>query len=402
MTVETEQQALSGVRVLDLTRYEAGPTCTLLLAFLGAEVIKVEPRDKAKSHRQLFFDDENAKEDLYFVLLNLNKKSITLDFTSQEGKPLFLKLVKCSDVLVENFGAELMRAWGLDDSLLRLHNPRLIYASLSGYGSYGPYAAYPSMDMTAQAMGGIMSITGNRGDPPLRCGATIADSSGGTNLATGISAALYRREKTGKGMKVEVSLQDSALNLGRALLGTHIAFGSKAHKVGNELNDVAPWNIYRTREGQYVAICVIHQRVFEKLMTVMGSADVVERRELDSLEKRKINRDLIDRMIGEWVAGKSKWEAMDVLCRNGIPCGAVLNSLELGCDPHLSERQMIVKIEHHQWGTLKVLGCPVKIFDAPVTVKTSPKLGEHNHDIFTNLLGLTDADLQSFMGKGII
>jgi crotonobetainyl-CoA:carnitine CoA-transferase CaiB-like acyl-CoA transferase len=236
MTVETAQQALSGVRVLDLTRYEAGPTCTLFLAFLGAEVIKVEPRKKGKSNRQLFFEEENGKEDLYFVLLNLNKKSITLDFTSQEGKPLFLDLVKCSDVLVENFGTEIMEAWGLDDSLLRAHNPRLIYASLSGYGSYGPYAAYPSMDMAAQAMGGIMSITGNRGDPPLRCGATIADSSGGANLAMGISAALYRREKTGMGMKLEVSLQDSALNLGRALLGTHIAFGSKAHKVGNELS----------------------------------------------------------------------------------------------------------------------------------------------------------------------
>lgn len=402
MTVETEQQALSGVRVLDLTRYEAGPTCTLFLAFLGAEVIKVEPRNKAKSHRQLFFEKENGKEDLYFVLLNLNKKSITLDFTSQEGKPLFLDLVKCSDVLVENFGSDTMKAWGLDDSLLRAHNPRLIYASLSGYGSYGPYAAYPSMDMTAQAMGGIMSITGSKGDPPLRCGATIADSSGGTNLALGISAALYRREKTGKGMKLEVSLQDSVLNLGRALLGTHIAYGSKAHKMGNELNDVAPWNIYRAREGQYVAICIIHQRVFEKLMAVVGCADVVEAYDLHSLEKRKANRDLIDRLVGEWAACKSKWEVMDILCKNDVPCGAVLNSLELGCDPHLSEREMIVEIEHHQWGTLKVLGCPVKIFDAPVTIRTSPKLGEHNHDVFTGLLGLTDADLQGFMRKGIV
>ncbi len=402
MTIETDQQVLSGIRVLDLTRYEAGPTCTLFLAFLGAEVIKLEPGGSGKSNRQLFYDEQDAKEDLYFVLMNLNKKRITLDFTSGEGRQLFLDLVKCSDVLVENFGAEIMQAWGLGDVLLRSHNPRLIYASLSGYGSYGPYSRYPSMDMTAQAMGGIMSITGNRRDPPLRCGATIADSSAGSYLAMGISAALYRREKTGKGMKLEVSMQDSALNLGRALLGTHIAFGSSAHKVGNQLNDVVPWNVYRTQEGQYVAICVIRQRMFEKLMTLMGRADVVEASGLHSLEKRKINRDLIDRTVGEWVASKSKWEVMEVLCRNGIPCGAVLNSQELGSDPHLSERQMIVEIEHDQWGKLKVLGCPVKVFDAPVNVKTSPRLGEHNREVFMNLLGLDEADLQRFMTKGVI
>jgi formyl-CoA transferase len=151
-----------------------------------------------------------------------------------------------------------------------------------------------------------------------------------------------------------------------------------------------------------VAICVIPQRVFEKLMTTIGRADVVETGGFDSLEKRKINRELVDRMVGEWVAGRSKWEVMEVLCRNGIPCGAVLNSLELGCDPHLSERQMIVEIEHHQWGRVKVLGCPIKICGAPIAVKTSPKLGEHNQEVFVSLLGLTNADLESFERKGIV
>jgi len=402
MTVEKGQQVLSGIRVLDLTTFEAGPTCTLFLAFLGAEVIKLEPGERGKSNRQLFCDEEDANEDLYFVLMNLNKKSISLDFTSREGKPLFIDLVKRSDVLVENFGAEIMQQWGLHDDLLRENNPRLIYASLSGYGSYGPYAPYPSMDMTAQAMGGIMSITGNEGDPPLRCGATIADSSAGAYLAMGISAALYRREKTGKGMKLEVSMQDSALNLGRSLLGTHIAFGSKAHKMGNQLKDVVPWNIYQTQEGQYVAICIIRQRIFEKLMMLIGRADLVNEQGIHSLEKRKDNRDFLDQIVSEWVATKSKWEVMEVLCKNGIPCGAVLNSLDLGSDPHLSERQMIVEIEHDQWGRLKVLGCPIKIFDSPAKIKSSPKLGEDNREIFINLLGLSEPDIERYMRNGVI
>ncbi|MBW2539321.1 MAG: CoA transferase, partial [Deltaproteobacteria bacterium] len=163
-----EDRPLEGIRVLDLTHYEAGPTCTLLLAFLGAEVIKIESPTRGKLNRHLFYGLE-GQEDLYFVLLNLNKKSITLDLNTERGRELFDELIKKSDVLVENFATEKMAKWGFSEEALTRCNPALVYASITGYGSYGPYASYPSLDMTAQAMGGLMSITGNQGDPPLRC-----------------------------------------------------------------------------------------------------------------------------------------------------------------------------------------------------------------------------------------
>ena len=401
MSEVRRRNALEGVRVLDLTHYEAGPTCTLLLAFLGAEVIKIESPVKGKSSRHLFYE-EDGNEDLYFVLLNLNKKAVTLDIKSEEGRSLFIEMVKKSDVVIENFGIEKMRKWDLGFEELTRHNPRLIYGSVSGYGSYGPYAPYPSLDMTAQAMGGLMSITGNKGDPPLRCGATVANSSGGTNLALGIVAALYRREKTGKGMRVEVSLQDSVVSLGRSLLGTHIAFGSKTPKVGNQLKDVVPWNIYGTSEGGYVAICVINQRTFEKLMHLIGKAKIVEEFEIYSLKCRKDARDLIEKAIGEWVSNRTKKEVMKVLCENDIPCGAVLDSLEIADDPHLGQREMIVRVVHPQWGEIKVPGCPVKFVDSHLEIKSSPKLGEHNQEVFSRLLGLSKEQIRQLKNRDII
>lgn len=396
-----EQGALEGVRVLDLTSYEAGPTCTLLLAFLGAEVIKIESPAWGNFNRHLFFGMQ-GQEDLYFVLLNLNKKSITLNLETEKGRALFNELITRSDVLVENFGKDKMARLGFSEEALNRCNPALVYASVTGYGSYGPYAAYPGMDMTAQAMGGLMSVTGNNGDPPLRCGATVADSGGGTNLALGIVSALYRREKTGKGVRVEVSLQDSAVCLGRSLLGTHIAFGSKTPKLGNRLKDVVPWNIYSTAEGGYVAICVINQSTFEKLMQLIGKADVVEKFKLYSLKKRKNGREAIEKAIGDWVSSKTRAEAMTVLCENGIPCGAVQDSLEIADDPHLNHRELIANIVHPQWGKIKVLGCPVKFADNRMKIKASPKFGEHNQEIFSGLLGLSKEQIQQLKSSNII
>jgi len=401
MSEVRRRNALEGVRVLDLTHYEAGPTCTLLLAFLGAEVIKIESPVEGKSSRHLFYK-EDGNEDLYFVLLNLNKKAVTLDIKSEEGRSLFIEMVKKSDVVIENFGIEKMRKWDLGFEELTRHNPRLIYGSVSGYGSYGPYSSYPSLDMTAQAMGGLMSMTGNEDDPPLRCGFTISDTIAGTNLALGIAAALYQREKTGKGAIVEVSLQDSTVTLGRSLLGTHIAYGSKAPRMGNQLKDVVPWNIYKTGEGGYVAVCVIQQRTFENLMRIIGRNDLIERHKLYSLQRRKEQRELIEKVLGEWAMNRTKNEVMKVLCENDIPCGAVLDSLEIADDPHLGQREMIVRVVHPQWGEIKVPGCPVKFVDSHLEIKSSPKLGEHNQEVFSRLLGLSKEQIRQLKNRDII
>jgi formyl-CoA transferase len=336
------------------------------------------------------------------VLLNLNKKSVTLDIKSEKGRKLFIELIKKSDVLVENFGIQKMTEWGFSEEALNRFNPQLVYASITGYGSYGPYSGYPSLDMTAQAMSGIMSITGNPEDPPLRCGATVADSSGGTNLALGIVAALYRRERSGKGMRVEVSLQDSAVSLGRSLLGTHIAFGSQTPKSGNQLKDVVPWNIYCSMDGGFVAICVIDQSGFEKLMHAIGQTEIIEKFKLRSLQQRKKARDLIEKTVGDWVANRTKQDVMKTLCEQGIPCGAVLDTLEIVDDPHLNQRKMFVEITHHQWGRIRVLGCPVKFSDFQNEFKSSPELGKHNQEIYSGLLNLSETKIQELKETGVI
>ncbi|MBI4774295.1 MAG: CoA transferase [Deltaproteobacteria bacterium] len=396
----SKEMPLSGVRVLDLTRYEAGPTCTLMLAFLGAEVIKIESPGEGKSHRRMFHD-RGDRDDLYFVLLNLNKKSVTLELKSENGRSLFERMLQHADVLVESLGGEKLSELNLSYDRLRQCNPGIVIATVSGYGSYGACAGYPSLDMTAQAMGGIMSLTGREGKEPLRCGATVADSAGGTNLAIGVLSALYRKVKTGKGAHVEVSLQDSAINLGRSLLGTHIAYGSKAPRVGNSLKDVVPWDIYPSRDG-YVAICVIPQRRFERLMGVVGGETALEEKSLNTIEDRVRERKFLDALITRWTTERGKFEIMERLAKEGVPCGAVLDSDEIALNSHVRERSMLVEIEHPQWGRVQVMGCPVKFLDEEAGIACSPDFGEHTREILGGLLGLSDEDMDELRRQGVI
>ena len=394
------ERPLAGVRVLDLTRYEAGPTCTLLLAFLGAEVIKLESPAQGVAHRRMFHD-RGDRDDLYFVLLNLNKKSVTLDLKSEGGRKVFESLLKHADVLVESLGGEKLSRLGLPYERLRLCNPGVVIATVSGYGSYGPYAGYSSLDMTAQAMGGIMSLTGREEKEPLRCGATVADSAGGANLAIGVLSALYRKEKTGEGAHVEVSLQDSAINLGRSLLGTHIAYGSKAPRMGNSLGDVVPWDIYPAADG-HVAICAIPQRRFNGLMRVMGSEKLLEDMGLDTIEDRVRERNFLNGLISEWTSERGKFEIMELLAEEGVPCGAVLDSDEIARNPHVRERSMLVDVEHPQWGRVQVMGCPVKFLNEEAAIESSPGFGEHTREILGSLLGLSEEDMDALHRQGAI
>lgn len=394
------QNALEGLRILDLTRYEAGPTCTLLLAFMGAEVIKLECPRRGAAMRRVFHERGN-KEDLYFVLLNLNKKSVCLDLETDSGQRIFRQLIAHADVLVENAGSEKLRCWGLAPDQLDGLNPRLILASVSGYGSYGPYAGYPALDMTAQAMGGMMSITGERDDAPLRCGATVADSAGGANLALGIMAALFRREKTGRGSRIEVSLQDSVLNLGRSLLGSHIAYGSKAPRMGNSLKDVVPWNVYPARDG-HVAICVISQRLFRRLAVVLDQEAVFDGLGIRSIEDRAKHRKTIDKAIASWTAPLPRSEILERLAAEGIPCGPVLDSMEIARDPHLLERETVVEVDHPQWGRIKVLGSPVKFMGEKVPVTCCPRLGEHTLEVLRSWLNTSEDEINDLYGQGTI
>lgn len=395
-----DQRPLDGLRVLDLTRYEAGPTCTLLLAFMGAEVIKLECPRRGAANRRMFHE-RGDKEDLYFVLLNLNKKSVCIDLEMDSGRDVFRRLVGHADVVVESVGSQRLSRWDLSHAQLFAINPRLILASVSGYGSYGPCAGYPGLDMTAQAMGGMMSITGESTGPPLRCGAMVADSAGGANLALGIMAALFRREKTGQGSRIEVSLQDSVLNLGRSLLGSHIAYGTKAPRGGNSLKDIVPWNVYPAHDG-YVAICVISQTSFRRLATVLGQEEVFEAIGIHTIEDRVKHRKLIDKAISSWTSTLLRSEIMIRLAAQGIPCGSVMDSTEISQDPHLLEREAVVEVDHPQWGRIKVLGPPVRFLGESMPVTCSPGLGEHTVEVLTFLLNMSEHEINSLHAQGAI
>ncbi|MBI5018233.1 MAG: CoA transferase [Deltaproteobacteria bacterium] len=392
---------LEGVRVLDLTHYEAGPTGTLLLAFLGADVIKVEDPVRGSAKRRLFSGNQ-AREDLYFVVLNLNKRSVTLDLRREGARDLLLGLVERCDVFVENFSEEALRRHGLTHEELVRRNPRLVYASIRGYGPDGPRAAYPSLDMTAQAMGGLMSLTGLDGAPPLRCGATVADSGGGTNLALGIAAALFQRERTGRGARVEVTLEESAIGLGRTLLGTHMAYGETAGRTGNELRDVVPWNVYGTADSGWVAICAIPQALFERLMAAIGEAGAVGAHELHSLRARKEKRGLVDGLIAAWVGARDKVEVMRVLCEAGVPCGIVRDSSEIAQDAYLRERGMVLDVDHPEWGRVRVPGCPVRVSGTARLSEPCSALGADNDVVYRELLGLSEVEVNTLRERRVI
>ena len=248
--MEQDDKALSGVRVLDLTQYESGTSCTLLLGFLGAEVIKVEPPEGGDPGRA--GTEKPGVDAFYFILMNPNKKSITLNLRSEKGLQLFKEMVKKADVVASNFMVGTMQKLGIDYPVLKAINPKIIYATISGYGSRGPYQAYPCFDIIAQASGGGMSFTGYPENPPTKCGPTIGDSGAGLHLAIGILAALYRRSRTGVGQEVEVTMQESVTNLIRSPMSAHFATGKSLKRMGNASYGMVPWNIFKCLDGHIV------------------------------------------------------------------------------------------------------------------------------------------------------
>ena len=394
--------ALGDVRVLDLTQFEAGTTCTMMLAFLGAEVIKVESPVGGEGGRLSFSEKRNEGIDsYYFIMLNPNKKSVTLNLRKEKGIAIFQEMVKKADVVVNNFSHGTMEKLGIGYEVIGKINPRVIYAHVTGYGSYGPYHTYPCFDITAQAMGGIMSITGFPENPPTRCGPGLGDSIAAYNLATGICAALYYREKTGEGQEVEVAMQDSLVNTLRPLYNFYYAQGALPQRCGNSVRGLAPWNTYRTKDG-WVAIGVLTDALWENLLRAIGKEEYIGDPRFSSPLKRGENVQVVDPLIEEWTSGRTKREAMEYLVKRDVPCGAVLDAQEILDDPHLNERGMIVEIDHPTRGRLKTLGSPIKLSKSPSRMQCSPLLGQDNEVVYRELMGYTAEDLARLRAEKVI
>ena len=309
------------------------------------------------------------------------------------------------DIVSENYSLGTMESFGLGFDRLRAVNPRLIYLTIKGFGTYGPYSQYKSFDMIAQAAGGAMALTGFPGSPPLKPGPTIGDTGTGMHAACGVIAALFQRERTGKGQKVEVAMQDAVVNFVRVpMMGTYLT-GKPTPRVGNRLGAGPLGDIFKCAPGgpnDYVYLYCSNQEMWQTAFATMGKPEVAVDPRFTDRKQRRENIETLTKIVEEWTSSRTKQEVMKIMGEAGVPCGAVLDSVELLADPHLREREMIVTIDHPVRGKFTMPGCPVKLEDSPVEVQSSPLLGQHNREVYGERLGLGDADLDELKRQGII
>ena len=399
-------KALDDIRVLDLTHFEAGPSCTESLAWMGADVIKIEQPgtgDPGRRNRSTLPDVDS----FYFILLNANKKSVSLDIKSAKGKELFLKMVRTADVVVENMGPGTLERMGLTYDVLSEVNPRIVLARIKGFGLYGPYANYKSFDMIAQATGGSMAFTGLPDGPPIKPGSTIGDTGTGIHAAFGIMAALWQREKTGKGQQMEISMQDAVINFSRIKMREYYDTGKNPGRTGNALPRTAPGDIFRCSPGGsddyvYIYCQPARSHMWDALLLIMGREELIDDENWSNPVWRGDNKAEVDSMVEAWTMQYTKHQVMEILGEGGIPCGAVLNALDIHNDPHLKERGMITTMDHPVRGSFDMPGFPVQLQDSPVEMEPAPLLGQHTAEVLKQLLGLTSEDLAQLEEEAII
>jgi formyl-CoA transferase len=395
-------KALDGIRVLDLTQYEAGPSCTQMLAWLGAEVVKIEP--PAGEPGRVALSDKRGEDAWFFLLLNSCKKGVTLNLKAPRGRAMFEEMVKGADVVVENLGPGAMDRLGLGYDALRRLNPRIIHASVKGFGSGGPYAEYKSFEWIAQAMAGAMSMTGSPDGPPTKAIGGLADTGAGLHTAIGILAAIIQRQRTGVGQQVEVAQQDAVVNLLRIHLRDSYATGRPVPRQGNRSTNAAPSNLYRCRPGgpnDYVFIHLATVEMWKTLTRIVGRPELGDDPRYADRRDRVQFIDEIDAMIEAWTEKRTKHEVLEILAPAGIPCGAVLDSTEVLADRHLRQRGFIVDLEHPRRGVYPMPANPVRMSDSPTEVVRAPLLGEHNAEIY-GALGYGAAELEVLRRDGVI
>ena len=395
-------KALEGIRIIDMTHNQAGPACTQILAWLGADVIKLEEPGKGDVARTNMRDQDS--DSLFFLILNANKQSLTLNLKTEEGKELFKKVIETADVLVENFSPGALDRLGLGYTVLSKINKKLIYATIKGFGTYGPYSEFKSFEPIAQAMGGAMCATGFPENPPTYVWPAIGDSGTGMHMAIGILAALQQRNSSGKGQEVEVSMQDSVANIMRISLRDHQRLGGVQERTGNQLGKNVPGSTYPCAPGgrnDYIFIFA-QQQMWKAFANAIGRPDIIEASRYATPESRWDNRETLNAIIEGWTRQKTKYEAMRILGDAGVPSGACQDTGEILEDPHLKEREMIIDIDYPPRGKYKTVGCPIKLSDSPADIKRPPTLGEHTEDLLGELCGVTPEDFTKLREKGAI
>jgi len=414
-------KALEEIKILDFTHVQSGPTCTQLLAWLGADVIKVERPGAGDATRKQLVDKPGA-DSLYFTMLNHNKRSLTLNAKHKLGKQILERLVKTCDVLVENFAPGALERMGFSWERIQELNPRMILASVKGFGP-GPYAECKVYENVAQCAGGAASTTGFRDGPPLVTGAQIGDSGTGLHLALGIVAALYQRESSGRGQRVFAPMQDGVLNLCRVKLrdqqrlaagplteysqyGEGAPFGDATPRAGNDSGGGQPGRILKCKGWQddpnAYTYFITQAAVWEAICDVIGRPAWKEDPDYATPGARLPRLNEIFDAIEAWTCTKTKFEVMDICNPLNIPVGPILSMKELASEPSLRESGTIVEVDHPQRGPYLTVGCPIKLSDSEVEVARSPLLGEHTHEVLREDLGYSDEEVAALIESGAV
>ena len=387
-----------GLKVVDLTTALNGPFCTMFLGDYGADVIKIEPVGGEQS-RSWGPIDEKSGESGFYGFVNRNKKGCTLNLKSEKGLEMFYELVKDADVLVENYRGGVTERLKIDYDTIKKINPNIIYASGSGFGQYGPITHRPCYDIVAQAMGGMLNLTGFKEDDPVKVGPSVADHVAGIYLMVGVGMALYHREKTGEGQHIDVSMFDVIFSLLENAIVNYTMGGFIPERNGNVDPSIAPFDVYACKDG-FVALGVGNDKLFNKFANIIGHQELLEdERYKDNVSRCDNYIPDLQNLIREWCADYTKSEIEDIMDEAGIPCGPVLNVKEAIEHPHIQARDMMVHCEHPTVGDMYFQGCVIKLSETPGEVETAPPLvGQHNREVF----GLSEEEEKTLIEEGVL
>lgn len=396
------QGPLADMRVIEMGQLLAGPFCGQLLADFGAEVIKCEQPGAGDPMRQWGREKPHGKS-LWWPVVARNKKSITLNLREPEGQDVVRKLVETSDILIENFRPGTMERWGLGYDALSAINPRLVMVRVTGFGQTGPYAKRAGYGAIGEAMGGLRYVVGDPSTQPSRMGISIGDELAATYACLGAMMAVHARERTGRGQIVDSAIYEAVLAMMESLVSEYDVAGYVRERTGPILPNVSPSNVFDTKDGKLLLIAANQDTVFKRLAAAMGRPELAEDARYATHSARGAHQAELDRLINEWTRTVEIGPLEALLEENGVPCGLIYKAEDMIEDPHFQAREAIVKVQHPDFGPIRMQNVAPKLSDTPGAVRhVGPALGEHNDDVYRGILGLSDETLAEYAARGIV